>query len=166
MTDLGLLSYLLHAGQEWDVTSSTEVKTVPVTCWDGVGSWRQATLVSSCETLVKALFLFLILLLCGSFLSFQQNGAPRMVKALKHDDMPTINPLISDLLSVLFRAGPFGNRSPQIPPLALYGPSDLQRKAIWLLWAGWSRNTPRSCLDSLYERAMGQHCSLTPFLKK
>ena len=68
MTELGLLSHLLHAGQGRDVTSSAEVKTVPVTCWDGAGSWRQVMLASSCETSVKTLFLFLILLLCGSFL--------------------------------------------------------------------------------------------------
>jgi len=67
MTELGLLSHLLHAGQGWNVTSSAEVKTLPVTCWNGVGSWRQVMLVSTCKTLLKMLFLFLILLLCGSF---------------------------------------------------------------------------------------------------
>lgn len=37
----GIPSYLLHAGQGWDFSSSPEVKTVPVTFWDGVRSWRQ-----------------------------------------------------------------------------------------------------------------------------
>lgn len=68
ITDLGLLSRVLHSGEGWGVTTGGEEKTVPVTCWDGVGSWRQVMLVSSCETSVKTLFLFLILLLCGSFL--------------------------------------------------------------------------------------------------
>lgn len=37
----GIPSYLLHAGQGWDFTSSPEVKTVAVSFWDGVRSWRQ-----------------------------------------------------------------------------------------------------------------------------
>lgn len=56
-------------------------------CWDGVGSWREMMLVGSCKTLVKTLFLFLILLLCtlqvfGFVFVFSRMGLHALSKPL------------------------------------------------------------------------------------
>lgn len=105
MTELASLSYLLSAGEGWDVTSSAEVKTVPVTCWDGVGSWRQVMLARSCETLVKTLLLFLILLLCVFFL-FSLSGMGLLAWSKPVSMTIRQYPLISDLLRVSFLCRP------------------------------------------------------------
>lgn len=59
----------------------------------------------------------------------------------------------------LFCAGPFGNRSPQIPPPALYSPSDLQRQDVWLPWAGWSCN-----IQELSWFSLGKGDGIAPFI--
>lgn len=143
MAELGFPLICSMLGEDEISLPVTHVKTVLVTFWDGVRSWRQVMpelLQDFKHDNIPFPHPFTVWVLSFSFCI--EWGSLRVQAWSRAMNAPITNPLFPGLLSVLCVQAPL--RSPQTTLLPLHSPSDLQRLpgAVSNLWAKgqWDSN--------------------------